>query len=611
MAQGKACPVCLENKRDARLLPCLHSLCRACIDNLEITAGKDVPCPVCRASFQISELGGTGFPKDSVTSGIPPAKCDECGDEQVTVVCRSCQVFLCDAHISTHLRTESGKNKQHVLRFVAEQLGEMSDEMASASSRRATFPLCSDHGDKMSYHCKDCDIPICGGCAIVGKHRGHNAVHAKDIIEQRKEDVGKTLDKLRRQIEPRLVKSIEDVDGVTGQLTARADQVRDEIRSAIDKAVQTVQAAGEQLLLQVTDIEEERCKYLNEQRDTLKSQLDCVRNAISFGDCLFEQELHAESLPQLVTLAKRAVNLCQEEVTLEPVRHAKLEFLCSEDSTLTEKAFQMTGQVVPYCGSPKHSTIIGNTSVRLFLHDNSNPATFILQVKDRQGEPVETKDDRITTRWLKVPEGQTSEVPLTITSENQPGQYLLRTRPTQLGKYELEVAINGEALASHLMVEVANLMQFDTNQCHQDIKLSSDRLTATHTKKANGYYRTVLGSVGMRKGTFTWKLRIGSNQAWHTLGIAAKPLPNLEYTLDESYSWTSNCVRHGASHDSKPLAQWRTNDSFEFILDGDKHSLQMTNTRSGESHEITGLPDKEFFVYVNMVYPYHTTEFVP
>ena len=70
---------------------------------------------------------------------------------------------------------------------------------------------------------------------------------------------------LSSDVKLRLQQALHAVAHVTTQLTANADQVRDNIRSATVQAVHTVQACGEQLLQQVDDIETARHKVLEEQ----------------------------------------------------------------------------------------------------------------------------------------------------------------------------------------------------------------------------------------------------------------------------------------------------------------------------------------------------------
>ena len=47
------CSVCLENFKDARALPCVHSYCKECLQGLVTPEGK-LTCPHCRLEVDVS-----------------------------------------------------------------------------------------------------------------------------------------------------------------------------------------------------------------------------------------------------------------------------------------------------------------------------------------------------------------------------------------------------------------------------------------------------------------------------------------------------------------------------------------------------------------------------
>ena len=52
------CSICFEIYKDPKTLPCLHSFCKECIDNLTSKGHtKGHPCPICREKFLISKNG--------------------------------------------------------------------------------------------------------------------------------------------------------------------------------------------------------------------------------------------------------------------------------------------------------------------------------------------------------------------------------------------------------------------------------------------------------------------------------------------------------------------------------------------------------------------------
>ena len=66
MADLTECPVCLDEYKDPKLLPCNHTLCLNCLENLQRTKqkgkkGSHLKCPICNTIHEVPERGVTSF----------------------------------------------------------------------------------------------------------------------------------------------------------------------------------------------------------------------------------------------------------------------------------------------------------------------------------------------------------------------------------------------------------------------------------------------------------------------------------------------------------------------------------------------------------------------
>ena len=118
------CPVCYRPPHDPRLLPCLHSLCKRCLDELitKCVASSEedgesvlhILCPVCRHKCPLSSGGQSrGFPSDFAsrnsmlqsTLGCAQVECSMCDEtirQPVTAQCSTCKALLCRTHACSH-----------------------------------------------------------------------------------------------------------------------------------------------------------------------------------------------------------------------------------------------------------------------------------------------------------------------------------------------------------------------------------------------------------------------------------------------------------------------------------------------------------------------------
>ena len=59
MADIVECPVCFEEFKEPKLLPCNHTLCMKCLEALG--TGKTITCPLCNAQHEVPNRGVKAF----------------------------------------------------------------------------------------------------------------------------------------------------------------------------------------------------------------------------------------------------------------------------------------------------------------------------------------------------------------------------------------------------------------------------------------------------------------------------------------------------------------------------------------------------------------------
>ena len=117
----RTCDMCLKRIKDPRLLNCLHSFCRGCVDMQVLTnfsvdetshkGGRFVCCPLCRSVCPLPDVGAIGL----VADGTIPAEeekltcstCNEDGHEGQSPFfwCTQCCVVFCQDHVVSHMVT--------------------------------------------------------------------------------------------------------------------------------------------------------------------------------------------------------------------------------------------------------------------------------------------------------------------------------------------------------------------------------------------------------------------------------------------------------------------------------------------------------------------------
>ena len=110
------CAVCHGHYEKAKLLPCNHYYCGACIETVAKRAqGKPFYCPECRKKTSlppggVAELQGAFFVermkdvygKMAKAEGKIEAGCEQCARAKSVAFCRQCAEFICGDCVLSH-----------------------------------------------------------------------------------------------------------------------------------------------------------------------------------------------------------------------------------------------------------------------------------------------------------------------------------------------------------------------------------------------------------------------------------------------------------------------------------------------------------------------------
>ena len=199
------CSSCLGTlaDRDTRVLPCLHPICRRCVDDMLVTASDgSIQCPICRSVCPIPTNGGSGLPRfvplraSHVFSGRCPL-CELAGTTtddaaQLSAWCETCRVGLCSAHAMEHIMTS---DRNHLVGPWRD--GVDTHAQGKPSSSTDELFACHVHKQPLRFHCGACNEAICGDCASLGAHQGHKQIrYIQEVVDERKQGVSRLVEHL-------------------------------------------------------------------------------------------------------------------------------------------------------------------------------------------------------------------------------------------------------------------------------------------------------------------------------------------------------------------------------------------------------------------------------
>ena len=616
-----SCPVCLQDFLDARVLPCLHSVCKACVDKMIVSDGG----PICRTVTLLTSGGADELPKDvtvlATSGGSESLECGLCDDEttgkEPLTWCKTCRLPLCDGHAVPHMVSANSDGELHLVVPLSFSMKASAGEttQSQATEVDAGFTKCPRHGEQMKFHCGSCDIAVCGDCVAVGYHQGHTPVcYIKDMVEERRQQVARNVDRLEAEFTEKVERSLQVVDQVSTELVRRAKSVRSDIEQAGQEAVQMVEAHVKQMTQEVDDLEESRLKVLDQLRDELTSLLDSTKNAVRFKERLMQLSTRNGNLfPLVKALDTRTDSILSTHVHEEPQHHSRVMFLTASGTDLACKTKEAIGKVTPCHASTQHTLFKGRPSQ---IAEKGKTLTIIVKATDHHGQRVSTADDVISTRCTATCE--TEHAPSTTITNNGDGTHTISVTSPSAGSFQVEVFVNGEKTATDFHMtfcdSLSALLQcFDQNECHSSITISENGRKASNTQWPG--YNSVFGTAPMKQGQFSWKLK---TTGYHCLGISTNPSRPLSHFGDHETTancWSMNSHFFDGAHyrDGVKCSQEKmgaaNDDTLQLDLDCSQHTLQITNLRSGKTSTFSELPDKEYFQYAAF-YGRSSAEFV-
>ena len=252
------CDICFElyEGREPRTLPCIHSFCTPCIQEILTTARKnsmkstdDIACPVCKKPATIPQGDVSNlpayFPSHKIQDILKQVKqkhsiCKICKTKtrksNVTSYCFQCAMAACKDCKTKHDR----RHKNHA--------------QVQVSASTIAFVVCPDHDKHVEAFCIDCSRAVCALCSL-STHEDHTI---KDLCSDDDERSGE-LDQL----------FADQIDSANQQL-ARLITIQDDFNMHMDRA-------GDKLNKHNDDV----IKHLKQQHKSFRVQLQQRRDKVN------------------------------------------------------------------------------------------------------------------------------------------------------------------------------------------------------------------------------------------------------------------------------------------------------------------------------------------
>ena len=442
-----SCSVCMSTFTDPKILPCFHTFCLHCLNELQRTSGKhgEITCPECRRKFQVP---GSGYPKDlpanfrmnSLLDVMAIQKCNvsgvKCGNCEKTSAqsfyCFKCCAFWCDDCIAAHNIIRA--NKEHKVLAIKD----FQDQDIENVLRRPVFCQKEHHENKkLKFFCKDCEVAICNTC-VVTLHEGHVKVPLQDAANERKL-------RLESLLESQKVKALRKRNVIT-RLQSECNEIKEQVacvkksaQNLVDNLMRVIEAKKQEIFKEVEVKAHQSIERLVEQRSDIEKELQLIDKSIEKTEAFLMRSTNAE-IVHFNTLFQEEVTDVAELVDCD--RKDLGHFVFFANKSLTAKAnSEGVGSLKQIFSQTKSSNSEaqgkGITEVTVGLE-----AQFVLTTRNAENEQCYEQCDIVTVE-IRNDDGRECATEAQV-QDNKDGSYNISYFAKEAGACRTSVMINGE-----------------------------------------------------------------------------------------------------------------------------------------------------------------------
>ncbi|XP_078000326.1 E3 ubiquitin-protein ligase TRIM45-like [Glandiceps talaboti] len=434
------CIICLEQFKDPKILPCLHTFCQKCLVELLEKKGF-LECPSCRSSCPIPiggvpKLTSNFFMNNCIEiyhrlkefSKGGPIQCEGCQENTATHRCVECKQYLCNTCTKVHRNLIV--TKSHQLLTI--------EEFKTTELTRPTIShiksYCSVHPDsQIKFYCETCQVSVCTDCTIVN-HRIPQHVHRdlKDVADEYQKQLKDMVDKLKVK-EQDAEKSKSKAKVTHSQLKDKAEQEEKRLRKKAEEVINKVETEKKKLVDELNRDYGMKMKSAAMDIDEWELKHGNIKSTCSY----IETVMHHGNTVQLLSTKKEATDHIQQLIAMETNMQEQCAMVEFQPSTIFTKQGILGELVTPPDVCISQCTV-ENIPKQLWKGDSAN---LLITIRDSKGKQVIPRQD--VKVKVKKPDASWEDFKVT---DNRDGTHRVIMQGEMDGKYHVTMTIGDQEI---------------------------------------------------------------------------------------------------------------------------------------------------------------------
>jgi Zinc finger, C3HC4 type (RING finger) len=348
------CSICTEVYCDPRLLPCMHSYCLKCIEDIsrDKLPGDSIACPLCGKHFTLPTGGVDELPTNSFLEHLKKKRdsnryvptCDCClqhnknlddtsTQRSAKVFCKQCQQNLCQTCVDAH-QLMTGL-RPHLL-----------IDICSESRRNSTAIAvgCEMHGgNALDMYCFQCKTAICMTCCIL-VHKTHDCVDVSEVADEFR-DVMTEDEKSVSEAIRRCRKFMKDLASQKTHLNRQADCIEKKLCARAEKLKQLIDNEKQQLFDEITARKRDRNSQIDKVMGEIEQHVSFAENLVKYA-----AELRGKGTNDIILQQSTVLHIRADELTKLDELHQAVDDVHSSDIWFEEAKLPTTQRIRSFIG---------------------------------------------------------------------------------------------------------------------------------------------------------------------------------------------------------------------------------------------------------------------
>ena len=461
------CAICLSRYNQPKFLPCLHSYCKGCLEDMlkKSREKRRITCPQCKVEHELPPRGIDGFTTFFTINNLlellkihesseEKPKCTSGLDEDFAVArCLTCSDYLCGGCYKIHQKQRLTRN--HVVKTLEEI--KQSDKKTGVQSLHKR-QHCQEHEDELlKLYCKTCKKVICRDCALV-THREHSYAFVREV----RTDVQKKLEELISKVQAKQIefqnhqRYTENLRKISKEAIKSSEM---KINKTFDEIIAAFQTRRAQLLADARTAHELEVKQITLESESLALSLLRLSGSIRFtrqlldnGDDVEVMAVYDQAEQTLASLT----NLAWDTGVLKPSL-LRPEFESMEESILTygKILHAIQSNDIDLSNVPAKVSIEKECSFEVHLSREISEKGYAALFEITISQPK---------TWVLIP--------VKVKKDNF-NSWMVSFKPEKTGEHKVTVQIDGTLSVSHVITVVEAKYMYDV-ESDSDMESDSD-----------------------------------------------------------------------------------------------------------------------------------------